>query len=59
LAEDGETVLMIYHACDYQGLQGTPLTDRHRHIYVRKQHWIADGMPDFRRHQSDSDTFLD
>lgn len=59
LAEDGETVLMIYHARDYQGLQGTPLTDPNRHTYVRKLHWTADGMPDFRQHQSDRDTFLD
>lgn len=59
LAEDGETVLMIYHARDYQGLQGTPLTDPNRHTYVRKLHWTADGMPDFRQHQSDRETFSD
>lgn len=58
LAEDGETVLMIYHARDYKGLQGTPLTDPNRHTYVRKLHWTADGMPDFRQHESDQQTFL-
>ncbi|WP_193907101.1 hypothetical protein [Cellvibrio polysaccharolyticus] len=39
-------MLMIYHARDYKGLQGTPLTDPNRHIYVRRLHGTADGMPD-------------
>jgi len=47
LAEDGTTDLMIYHARDYQEIQGTPLTDPNRHARARVLLWNKNGFPDF------------
>lgn len=47
VAEDGKTDLMIYHARDYQQLQGNPLTDPNRHARARQISWNEAGLPQF------------
>ncbi len=47
VAEDGKTDVLVYHARDYMGLHGDPLSDPNRHTYLRTLKWTKDGMPDF------------
>ncbi|GAB7191827.1 hypothetical protein NUM3379_25350 [Kineococcus sp. NUM-3379] len=48
VAEDGVTDVLVYHARDYAGYQGTdPLYDPNRHARVQKVYWHADGTPLF------------
>jgi GH43 family beta-xylosidase len=46
-AEDGETVIMIYHARDYKEIQGHELSDPNRATWARVVHWTENGFPDF------------
>ena len=47
IAEDGETVLMVYHARPYAGTRPDPLSDPNRHARVKAIEWDEDGMPVF------------
>ena len=48
VAEDGVTDVLVYHARDYAGYQGTdPLLDPNRHARVQRLYWNADGTPAF------------
>ncbi|MGI2080290.1 glycoside hydrolase family 43 protein [Shewanella putrefaciens] len=47
LAEDGETVLLVYHARTYTEIEGDPLWDPNRHTYVKALRWDDSGMPVF------------
>ncbi|WP_200975357.1 family 43 glycosylhydrolase [Echinicola sp. 20G] len=47
LAEDGETVIMIYHARDYKEIQGHELSDPNRATRAREVKWTKSGFPDF------------
>ncbi|MCR5757970.1 MAG: family 43 glycosylhydrolase [Selenomonas sp.] len=47
VSEDGKTDLLVYHARDYNEIEGDPLYDPNRHTRVQPIHWRADGMPDF------------
>lgn len=47
VAEDGKTDVLVYHARDYMGLHGDPLSDPNRHSYLRTLGWTKDGFPDF------------
>jgi GH43 family beta-xylosidase len=53
VAEDGKTDVLVYHARDYLGLQGSPLTDPNRHTYLRTFKWTKEGFPDFGQDQPD------
>ncbi|WP_167614085.1 family 43 glycosylhydrolase [Maribellus sediminis] len=46
-AEDGETVIMIYHARDYKEIRGHELSDPNRATRARVVRWTANGFPDF------------
>ncbi len=46
-AEDGETVIMIYHARDYKEIRGHELSDPNRATRARIVKWTASGFPDF------------
>lgn len=46
-AEDGETVIMIYHARDYKEIRGHELSDPNRATRARVVQWTANGFPDF------------
>ncbi len=52
-AEDGETVIMIYHARDYKEIQGHELSDPNRATRARPVRWTASGFPDFMQHEDD------
>ena len=47
VSEDGKTDLLVYHARDYNEIEGDPLYDPNRHTRVQAIHWRADGLPDF------------
>jgi GH43 family beta-xylosidase len=47
LAEDGKTDLLVYHARQYEKINGDPLHDPNRHTRVQLLKWKADGSPDF------------
>ncbi|MFD2034990.1 family 43 glycosylhydrolase [Belliella marina] len=47
LAEDNETVIMIYHARDYKEIQGEELSDPNRATRARAIKWTESGFPDF------------
>jgi GH43 family beta-xylosidase len=47
LAEDGETVLLVYHARTYTEIEGDPLWNPDRHTFVKPLFWDEDGMPVF------------
>ncbi|MCH7409227.1 family 43 glycosylhydrolase [Belliella sp. DSM 111904] len=47
LAEDDETVIMIYHARDYKEIQGHELSDPNRATRARVVRWTNSGFPDF------------
>jgi GH43 family beta-xylosidase len=53
VAEDGETVVMIYHARDYEDIEGHELGDPNRATRARTISWTPSGFPDFRQHESD------
>ncbi len=39
--------MLVYHARDYQMIEGNPLHDPNRHTRVQPVHYRADGTPDF------------
>lgn len=47
VAEDGETVMLVYHARTYTGIEGDPLWNPDRHTFVKPLKWDDDGMPVF------------
>jgi GH43 family beta-xylosidase len=47
VAEDGITVLLVYHARTYTKIEGDPLWDPNRHTYVKPLKWNPTGMPVF------------
>lgn len=47
VAEDGETVLSIYHARPYEKIVGDPLYDPNRHAHVMEVSFDSDGRPVF------------
>ncbi|GGY60879.1 glycosyl hydrolase [Pseudoduganella albidiflava] len=49
VAEDGSTVLLVYHARTYTEIDGDPLWNPDRHTFVKPLRWCDDGMPDFGR----------
>lgn len=53
IAEDGETVIMIYHARDYKGIKGHELSDPNRATRARVVEWTASGFPDFMQNKED------
>lgn len=53
IAEDGETVIMIYHARDYKEIQGHELSDPNRATRARVVRWTESGFPDFLQNQGD------
>ena len=53
ISEDGETVIMIYHARDYKGIQGHELSDPNRATRARVVEWTASGFPDFMQNKED------
>lgn len=48
-AEDGDTVLLVYHARTYTEIVGDPLWNPDRHIFVKRLRWDEQGMPLFGR----------
>lgn len=52
-AEDGETVIMIYHARDYKEITGHELDDPNRATRARVVHWTESGFPDFMQNKGD------
>jgi GH43 family beta-xylosidase len=52
-AEDGVTDLVVYHARDYEKIEGQSLFDHNRHTRVRVLHWTEDGWPEFRQEIGD------
>lgn len=50
-ADDGETVIMIYHTRDYKEIQGHELSDPNRATYARIVKWTKSGFPDFRQNE--------
>lgn len=53
IAEDGETVIMIYHARDYKEIQGHELSDPNRATRARVVRWTESGFPDFMQYEGD------
>jgi GH43 family beta-xylosidase len=47
IAEDGKTDLLVYHARNYEKIEGNALDNPDRHTRVQPLHWNADGTPDF------------
>jgi GH43 family beta-xylosidase len=52
-AEDGETVIMIYHARNYKEIRGHELSDPNRATRVRVVRWTESGFPDFMQNEGD------
>ncbi|UCS94436.1 glycoside hydrolase family 43 protein [Echinicola marina] len=52
-AEDGESVVMIYHARDYKEIQGQELQDPNRATRARVIGWTESGFPDFMQKKGD------
>jgi GH43 family beta-xylosidase len=52
-AEDGETLLMIYHARDYKEIEGFELEDPNRATRARVVKWTESGFPDFMQNVGD------
>lgn len=48
-SEDGTKDILVFHARTYKDIQGDPLYDPNRHMFVRTLQWKEDGMPDFYR----------
>ena len=53
IAEDGETVIMIYHARDYKEIEGHELSDPNRATRARVVRWTESGFPDFMQKEGD------
>lgn len=53
VAEDGETIVMIYHARDYKEIEGFELEDPNRATRARPVRWTETGFPDFMQHEGD------
>lgn len=53
LAEDGETVVMFYHARDYKEIIGHELSDPNRATRARVVQWTESGFPDFMQNRAD------
>lgn len=49
LAEDNDTVMLVYHARTYTEIVGDPLWNPDRHTFVKPLRWDAQGMPVFGR----------
>ncbi|WP_199621630.1 glycoside hydrolase family 43 protein [Paenibacillus alkalitolerans] len=47
VSEDGEEVILVYHARNYKEIAGDPLFDPNRHTRVQKLDWSGDGYPIF------------
>ena len=47
-AEDGVTDLCVYHARQYDKMEGNPLYDPNRHVYIMPVAFDANGFPEFR-----------
>ncbi len=47
VAEDGRTDVLVYHARQYEEIDGDPLDDPNRHTRIQTLHWKPDGTPDF------------
>lgn len=47
LAEDNETVMLVYHARTYTEIEGDPLWNPDRHTFVKPLKWDEQGMPVF------------
>lgn len=47
VAEDNQSVLLVYHARTYTEIEGDPLWDPNRHTYVKHLRWDKHGMPVF------------
>jgi GH43 family beta-xylosidase len=48
-AEDGDTVMLVYHARTYTAIVGDPLWNPDRHTFVKPLRWDEQGMPLFGR----------
>jgi GH43 family beta-xylosidase len=49
LAEDNDTVMLVYHARTYTEIVGDPLWNPDRHTFVKPLRWDDQGMPVFGR----------
>jgi GH43 family beta-xylosidase len=49
IAEDGATVMLVYHARTYTEIVGDPLWNPDRHTFVKPLRWDDTGMPRFGR----------
>lgn len=49
LAEDNDTVMLVYHARTYTEIVGDPLWNPDRHTFVKPLRWDDHGMPVFGR----------
>lgn len=47
VAEDNDTVILVYHARTYTEIEGDPLWDPNRHTYVKALRWDDNGLPVF------------
>lgn len=47
VAEDDDTVILVYHARTYTEIEGDPLWDPNRHTYVKALRWDDNGQPLF------------
>ena len=47
VAEDGQSVMLVYHARTYTEIVGDPLWNPDRHTYVKPLRWDEAGMPVF------------
>lgn len=46
--EDGVTDLCVFHARQYDKMEGNPLYDPNRHVYLMPLTYDGDGFPQFR-----------
>ena len=53
-ADDGDTVLLVYHARTYTNIVGDPLWNPDRHTFIQRLRWDAQGMPVFGRASTSS-----
>ena len=49
VSEDGEGVMLVYHARTYTEIIGDPLWNPDRHTFVKPLRWDENGMPIFGR----------
>lgn len=47
VSKDGTEDILIYHARNYEKINGDPLHDPNRHTRAQTLHWKSDGTPDF------------